>query len=233
MTEVRAGSSATLLSQWYAYPGGPAADVSGLTITIVPSGGGAAVVGPTSTGVVHEATGLYSYAWSVGAAQAAGTYIATWSATGGLTAVEPVTVLDAGTGRVYATSGDLTAYPVTVPAGVSAGLLLQRASRDVDRALLTAVYETDDDGMPTDADIRQALRDATCEQVAGYLDSGDLTGTGAAPPTAGFTIGKISVQRGGQGASGGAVQSVKIGVLYPQAWQVLQQAGLTGQGPYS
>jgi hypothetical protein len=126
---------------------------------------------------------------------------------------------------VHATEAELTAYPVTVPASASAALLLTRASRDVDRALLTAVYDTED------ADVIVALRDATCEQVAGMIDAGDTTGTGAAPPTSGFTIGKISVQKGGQGAAGSVVQSPKVGALYPQAWQVLQAAGLTGQGP--
>lgn len=230
MTEVRAGASVALLSQWYVYPGGPAAAVSGLTITIAPSGGGAAVVGPTSTGVVAEATGLYSYVWAVDAVQAAGLYIATWSAAGGLTAVEPVTVLDAGAGRVYATSADLAAYPVTVPAGVAAGPLLVRASRDVDRALLCAVYDVDDAGMPTSTVVRQALREAVCEQVAAMVDSGERTGTGAAVPSTGFTIGKLSVQKPAGGAPG---QAGRVGALWPQAWQILQQAGLTGHGPQS
>lgn len=223
-TEVRAGSTITLLSQWYAYPGGPAQDVSGLTIAIAPSGGGSAVVGPTASGITHEATGLYSYAWAVGAAQASGTYIATWAGTGGVTAVETIAVLDAGSGRVYATSGDLTAYPVAVPAGVSAGLLLQRASRDVDRALLCAVYDVDDDGYPTDTAVRQALREATCEQVAGAIEAGAYPG-GKATPT-GFGIGKIRVDRGASTA-----EQVQRGQLYSQAWQVLQAAGLTGGGP--
>jgi hypothetical protein len=125
----------------------------------------------------------------------------------------------------YATVEQLEAYPVTVPAGAIAELLLTRASRDVDRALVCSVYD------PTDPDVQAALRDATIEQVAGYLDSGDLTGTGAAPPTSGFTIGRISVQRGGGGGSSGSGQAARIQGLWPQAWLVLQQAGLTGQGP--
>lgn len=109
-----------------------------------------------------------------------------------------------------------------MPDGVDAELLLTRASRDVDSALLCAVYD------PDNPDIQAALRDATCEQVAGMLTSGDRTGTGAAPPPSGFTIGKISVQRGG---TGGQQTAVRVGRLWPQAWQVLQSAGLTGQGP--
>ncbi|RGC68425.1 hypothetical protein C5N14_13645 [Micromonospora sp. MW-13] len=123
----------------------------------------------------------------------------------------------------YATVEELEAYLGATVA--RATLLLTRASRDVDRALLCAVYDVDD------PDVQAALRDATCEQVAGNLDSGDTTGSGAAPPTSGFSIGKVSVQRGGQGAGGSAAQASKIGPLWPQAWAVLQQAGLTGHGP--
>ncbi|TDC81903.1 hypothetical protein E1193_13450 [Micromonospora sp. KC606] len=124
----------------------------------------------------------------------------------------------------YATEAELTAYPVTVPAGASAALLLTRASRDVDRALLCATYDA------ADADVIAALRDATIEQVAGMIAAGDLTGTGATQPTSGFTIGKVSVQRGG-GSGGSSQQAEKINGLWPQAWLVLQTAGLTGQGP--
>ncbi|WP_018223889.1 hypothetical protein [Salinispora pacifica] len=125
----------------------------------------------------------------------------------------------------YATEAELAAYPVTVPSGASAALLLTRASRDVDRALLTAVYDA------TDADVIAALRDATCEQVAGMIAAGDITGTGAMPPTASFAIGKVSVVRGGQGAGGSSQQARKVNGLWPQAWQALQAAGLTGHGP--
>lgn len=125
----------------------------------------------------------------------------------------------------YATVEQLMEYLGLATPPANAGLLLTRASRDVDRALICSVYD------PTDPDVQAALRDATIEQVAGYLDSGDLTGTGAAPPTSGFTIGRISVQRGGGGSSGSGQQATRIQGLWPQAWAVLQQAGLTGHGP--
>lgn len=131
----------------------------------------------------------------------------------------------------YATPEQLAAYPVTVPAGANAELLLRRASRDVDQALLCTVYPVDEHGRPTDPAVVTALMEATCEQVAGILDSGDRTGTGAAPPTSSFSIGKVSVVRGGQGAGGSAAQASRIAGLWPQAWQILQQAGLTGHGP--
>lgn len=90
------GATATLLAQFYAYAGGPAADVSGLTITISPSGDDP-VVGPTAVGIVHEATGLYSYPWAIDADAAVGTYVVLWEATGDVSASEVVYVRDATT----------------------------------------------------------------------------------------------------------------------------------------
>lgn len=124
----------------------------------------------------------------------------------------------------YATVEQLEAYPVVVPSGVDAELLLTRASRDVDRALLTAVYPVDDDGLPTEAAHVVALRNATIEQAAGMIAAGAYPG--AQQPSGGFTIGKISMQRGVD-----TVERVARGQLYSQAWQILQAAGLTGGGP--
>lgn len=119
----------------------------------------------------------------------------------------------------YATSADLAGYVDTVPA--NADLLLDRASRQIDQALLTSVYDT------ADADVIEALKVATCEQVAGNLAAGVTDGIGAAVPTS-FTLGKLSVSRG-QGGANPAAQARKVYGLWEQAWLVLQQAGLTGQ----
>ena len=63
--------------------------------------------------------------------------------------------------------------------------LLSRASREVDKALLRAVYTVDDDSLPTDADVILALRDATCAQAAWWLETGDEAGAAAALNSAG------------------------------------------------
>ncbi|MCP2261081.1 hypothetical protein LX15_004801 [Streptoalloteichus tenebrarius] len=82
--------------------------------------------------------------------------------------------------RVYATRADLLAYPppptVTVPADPEASRLLTRASEAIDEALVTAIYDTDPVGMPTDPMVRVALRDATCAQVLHILATGDEDG---------------------------------------------------------
>jgi hypothetical protein len=119
----------------------------------------------------------------------------------------------------YATITELTAKLGRTP--VNSQQLLDRASRDVDRALLTAVYDV------TDPAIVAALKEATLEQIAANLDNGDLTGNGVTRPNS-FTLGKLSMQVPSKDS---ADRPVKIGRLWEQAWLVLQQAGLTGFAP--
>jgi hypothetical protein len=119
----------------------------------------------------------------------------------------------------YATIVELDDHLGRTP--VNAQQLLDRASRDVDRALLCAVYD------PEDQAVVDALRLATLEQVAANLDAGNLTGNGTTRP-ANFTIGKLSVQTPSASTED---RPVRIGSLWEQAWTVLQQAGLTGHGP--
>lgn len=80
-TTVYPNEVGVLTAEFFQYSGGPAADVTGLTITIKTADGLTTVLGPTSTGVTHVATGLYTYSWSVSASQAVGTYLAIWSGT--------------------------------------------------------------------------------------------------------------------------------------------------------
>lgn len=133
----------------------------------------------------------------------------------------------------YATQADLVpTYLATAPA--NADLLLTRASRLVDQALLTAVYSVDEDGLPTEADHIAALRDATCEQVAAWVQVGE-DGTGASAEYADVQIGSVRLARGGRGSSssgvgGGGSAATR---LAPQAWATLQQAGLTGFSPWT
>jgi hypothetical protein len=120
----------------------------------------------------------------------------------------------------YANLTDLDDHLGSTPA--NATQLLIRASRAVDRALLTAVYD------PTDLDVIEALKQATLEQVAGTLESGEKTGLGvttAAPSS--FTIGRVAIQRKSPAAA------PTTGGLVDQAWSVLQAAGLTGHAPWT
>ncbi|MEU4777470.1 hypothetical protein [Micromonospora sp. NPDC023633] len=105
---------------------------------------------------------------------------------------------------------------------VNAQQLLDRASRDVDRALLCAVYD------PEDQDVVDALREATLEQIAANLEHGNVTG-GAGARRGGFNLGRLAVQPSADPND----QPVRIGGLWEQAWTILQSAGLTGHGPQS
>lgn len=57
----------TLVGEFYEFPGGPAVDLVGTpTLTVTPLAGGAPVVGPTTVGVAHPSTGVYTYLWAGG-----------------------------------------------------------------------------------------------------------------------------------------------------------------------
>ncbi len=101
-----------------------------------------------------------------------------------------------------------------------AGRLLARASEDVDAALLTAVYHTDKNGMPTNPKVEQALANATCAQVEYQLATGD-DGTGAAGRWGSVSIGPVSL--GDRRDSISAADDVD---LAPRASRALKQAGL-------
>lgn len=122
----------------------------------------------------------------------------------------------------YATEAELTTYLGHTPDG--AERMLTRASRLVDRALLSARYD------PDDADVVEALKSATLEQCDEWDTSG-ADGTEAGDPDRWDSVsaGGISMSRGQRG-SGGATSSTtaRLGV---QARLVLQQAGLTGHAP--
>lgn len=126
----------------------------------------------------------------------------------------------------YATPEEYEAYTgATVPAGIA--LMLTRASRVVDQVLLSAVYDVDDDGLPTDPAVQAALRDATIEQAAYWAQTGE-DGTGALSEYANVSIGSVSL---GRAQTEGAGPGSGARTLAPQAWQILTQAGLTGHAP--
>ncbi|MFF0894736.1 hypothetical protein [Streptomyces sp. NPDC003278] len=96
--------------------------------------------------------------------------------------------------RVYATPEQLAAY-TGQPAPADAEQLLARASRFLDaHALTTCVYDTDDDGMPTAPEVRDALREAACVQVQWWDAVDDSTGATAAG-WATVSLGPVSLGR--------------------------------------
>lgn len=125
---------------------------------------------------------------------------------------------------MYANTGDYATYTGEAP---KAGLpkLLRRATLDVRRQTMTAVYDVDAvTKLPTDAGLLQALKDAVCEQASYCIDTGRAKGV--VTPTSSFTLGKLSASKGG--SSGSTASGPNFS---PHAFQILNDAGLTGAGP--
>lgn len=130
----------------------------------------------------------------------------------------------------YATPAELAEFlaPDPAPADVVAGRLLVRASRDVRRATKAARYDVDDEGLPTDAGILDALKAATLEQAAFRIEEGDEEGIPSGGVSSASIVG-VSVTRAA-GAAGGGTPTTVNGLAY-QAWLALDEAGLIGQAP--
>lgn len=125
--------------------------------------------------------------------------------------------------RQYATTAEYAASPLTD--GTTTDRALVAASLDVDTLLTTAVYATDANGLPTDTDVADAIRDATIAQAQYAAGLGDNANVGAGRITQ-AQIGSVSFQRRGSGGQD------TPGRYSPQAVQILRQAGLLGHGPY-
>jgi hypothetical protein len=95
--------------------------------------------------------------------------------------------------RVYATVEEFTAYLDPDPVPANASRLLKSASRRLDGMLIGAVYPTDTDGMPTDADLLDLFREAVCLQAQYIAALNDETGANANVSTQ--TVGKVSITR--------------------------------------
>lgn len=124
-------------------------------------------------------------------------------------------------GRTYATPERLAAW-TGQPAPADAERLLARASEDIDAALLTAVYATDEQQYPTEQHIRDALTRAVCAQVEYWLATGE-DGTGTGEQWDSVSIGPVSLS----GRSTPAAPPTVAGVeLAPRALRILRTAGL-------
>jgi hypothetical protein len=134
---------------------------------------------------------------------------------------------------VYATPEEYAAWlypddeaPVP-PAGATRAL--RAASGRIDELLLTAHYDTDTDGKPTDADVAEALMEATCAQADYQKGIGDANSTGAPQQWASVGIGSARLSRG-QAAGGGTAGASKYS---SEAAAILQRAGLIPAEPWA
>lgn len=128
--------------------------------------------------------------------------------------------------RSYATVADLAAYLDADDMPASAQRLLRDATVLVDRLLMSSLYDVDADDMPTDPRHVAAVRDAVCEQVHWWTQTGDPYGARAAFGS--VHIGSISLS----GPSAGSRQAQQGATrISPQAIAILENAGLLGQPP--
>ena len=131
----------------------------------------------------------------------------------------------------YASAEDFTDWTEqTAPANATA--LLRSASMLVRRATITAIYDADSNGIPTDGAVLSAFRDATCAQVAAWVTAGiDPAGGGVATsaPVRSKKLGSGSVDYDTSvNSSVAAFQAKKAATssLTYEAWLILSQAGL-------
>jgi hypothetical protein len=236
VSDVLQGAPITFTQLFETYPGsGQGGSASGVTIGIIaaPSatGGSGTPLAPTPTGVVSLGESLYQYTWPCPAGQATGDYLATWTGTVGgktQTYVQTVTVAAMPSGTpapgVYANvpqyqawSGDtLTPYQLV-------SVKLQRASEDIDNALIGAVYATNANGMPTDPMLIDALVRATCAQCQFLLADND--DAGIKRQYASTSMGGVSQTRVA------AMTAMPLPPLAPRAAQILHVAGILQNAP--
>lgn len=135
--------------------------------------------------------------------------------------------------RVYATTQELTEWLGEAPVPADADRLLRSASRIIGSETKTAIYATDTDGYPTDTPLRDAFREATMEQVMFWADHNIkpwLGAAGVAPLAASKSIGGASVQYSTY-VSTAEARANAAGVLGPDAWYILDEAGLLNNSP--
>jgi hypothetical protein len=127
--------------------------------------------------------------------------------------------------RVFATVEEYEAFTgSTAPA--NAGRLLARASRLVSAATKAAIYDTDPAGYPSDSDVRQAFREATCVQVEVWTDrlSAETDGSDpAAGPWTSVSAGGLSFSRPAESVPAAVAEDTK---LTAEAQEILSDLGL-------
>lgn len=210
-------------------PDGTFDGTTAATVTVHDPLGGTTSVTATASdgGQTHTADspvqltmpGIWLYAWTV-TGTGAGTRFEQVQVAPAPTADTPAGVL------VYATTADYAWWLDAAPP-VGAARSLRVASERVDELLRGALYETDSQGYPSDAEVRDTVRWATCEQADYQRAIGDPYGRGALGTLTSMSIGSVTVARG-KTASGSAAPP-----RYAEsAARRLKRAGLLTTAPW-
>lgn len=237
-SDVFAGGQAVLRVQFEdGKNSGQACGASGVTIGITASGapdsGTGTPVATTAAGITELGPGLEQYIWDVPEATAPGSYLVTWT---GTRASDSVLV-------TYTQAVQVAADPQSVPLpGVYASVAqyrgwsgdnvtpqqrvsvaLQRATEQIDVALVGAVYRTDADGMPTDAGLANVLTRATSAQAQYLIAHND--DANVKREYASISMGGASYSRAA------AMQAPALPPIAPQALAILRVAGILPAAP--
>jgi hypothetical protein len=237
-SDVFAGGSIQFSVQFETYQNsGQATTVSGVTFGITASGapdsGTGTPVATTSAGITELGMGLETYTWDVPEATVPGSYIVTWTGTRAsdetvttytqavMVAADPLSVPLPG---VYASvaqyrnwSGD------TITPQQRVQVALQRATEQIDVALVAAVYRTDADGMPLDASLANCLMRATsaqCQYVIAVNDDANLKREYASTSVGGVTASRAA-----------SMQALALPPIAPQALAIMRVAGILPAAP--
>lgn len=128
---------------------------------------------------------------------------------------------------LYAAADDLQAWTSTTPPD-NADSLLRSASIIVRHATRAAVYDTTTGGLPVDQVLADAMRDATCAQVAAWVTAGINPTAGPAGVTGAVTarnLGSASLSYGDASTVTQARADITDS-LVPEAARILQAEGL-------
>ncbi|GAA4928789.1 hypothetical protein GCM10023224_05110 [Streptomonospora halophila] len=124
---------------------------------------------------------------------------------------------------VYATAQEWVDYSELSAEPARASFWLRRASRDVDVALIGVVYEVDSvTQQPADADVAEALQQATIEQADMLVAVNDPTGAKSRWDS--VSVGQVTYKRRGGSAgddvklSSAAADILRLQGLTPQVW---------------
>ncbi|SNS43640.1 hypothetical protein SAMN06309944_0249 [Micrococcales bacterium KH10] len=141
---------------------------------------------------------------------------------------------------VYATESDLAAWFSPDQPPEASQRVIARASRLVRRATINDLYTTDATGMPTDAKVRQAFRDAVCSQIETWA-AADVDPAAGAVQTGKQTVAAKKIGSAQVSYFAGAAGSVTAMTtranaatrLSEDAVMILRDAGLASAGPFA
>lgn len=127
---------------------------------------------------------------------------------------------------VYATTAEYDDYAEEAFDGdeVKLGKRLRSASVEVEKLTRRAVYATDEDGYPTDADVADAMSDATCAIVEYWEETDDPTGADAAEGA--VKIGTVSLGTTSSSSDNSSPLDKLQRRIGTRAFDILTNAGL-------